>query len=81
MKRFIIGLILLIVMTSSKTTWNEYKAGWDDGYANGWCYNEGYGCYPPPAPYPPYPRYGEDNYTGGYNRGFIKGYNDNVNNK
>ena len=57
---------------TNKILGSDYEKGWNDGYADGWCYGKGYGCYAPTPPYPPYPRYGEDHYKGGFERGFLK---------
>ena len=49
--------------------------GWRSGYVAGYCYRQ-YGCIEPIVPICPLPRIGEDNYEGGYNRGFLQGLND-----
>lgn len=48
--------------------------GWEAGYVAGYCYQK-YSCLEPLVPLCPLPRLGEDNYQGGYNRGFLVGLN------
>lgn len=53
-----------------------YCDGWEDGYAEGYCYNEDYGCLAPIAPLCPIPKINRNQYKDGYNRGFKQGLND-----
>ena len=51
----------------------SYHRGVRDGWAAGWKHVRGQYSMPPMAPLAPIPRLGEDNYQGGYNRGFAMG--------
>ena len=69
-------LLLLLMLTSfSIHSQTDFCKGWKDGYKEGYCYGK-YGCVSPVAPVCPVPNVGEDNYKGGYNRGFLKGKSD-----
>lgn len=50
-----------------------FRDGWEIGWKEGWKYVKGTTAWIPPAPYPPYPAYGQDTYLGGYNTGFLAG--------
>ncbi|HQV74167.1 MAG TPA: hypothetical protein PLE78_01645 [Flavobacteriales bacterium] len=52
---------------------DAFRRGWENGYKQGWCYGVDFGCIEPVVPYCPYPAYGEEGYTAGYNRGFVQG--------
>jgi hypothetical protein len=60
----------------------EFSRGWREGYINGWCYNRP-NCITPIVPITPNPNFlqGEsyENYTAGYNRGFVRGKSDREN--
>jgi hypothetical protein len=49
-----------------------YSDGWEAGYVQGWCY-EVSNCISPLVPMCPIPKIGQDTYSDGYNRGFLKG--------
>lgn len=52
----------------------DFCEGFENGYADGYCY-EKIGCMSPIAPPCPMLKYtDEDSYKGGYNRGFTIGY-------
>lgn len=52
---------------------NSYCEGFKEGFEDGYCYKEPY-CIPPIPPICPVPGINEENnYRGGYNRGFITG--------
>lgn len=72
MKKF---LIILIILLTSFTT-NKYCEGWEDGYIEGYCY-ENPNCIKPIVPICPIPTVNcSDGYKCGYNRGFSKGKKD-----
>lgn len=48
--------------------------GWEAGYKAGYCYQQA-NCLAPLVPLCPLAGLGEDNYQGGYNRGFLAGLN------
>lgn len=71
MIKAIILVLLLITFTSpfgDSAFCSGFKAGWKQGKCNGEMY-----CYPGYPPFCPYPNFGEDTYTKGYNRGFLLG--------
>jgi len=49
---------------------DEFCGGWTEGYKQGWCYGQGYGCMDPMVPMCPMRNMGETTYQHGYNRGF-----------
>ena len=51
---------------------DSFCDGWEDGYIQGWCYQQP-NCYEPYVPLCPLPDWNEDHYKGGYNRGFLAG--------
>ena len=51
----------------------SYHRGFREGWNAGWRHIKGQHSLPPLAPIAPVPRIGEDNYQGGYNRGFAMG--------
>lgn len=73
MKRIFTFLILLIAFKANCQT--MYANGYQDGYANGFCYDKNEGCSIPIPPVPPMPKIGDDqnSYQDGYNRGFASG--------
>lgn len=73
--RFIVLIVLLLGLTSSSYN-DAYCEGFYNGFKNGYCHNQGFtNCIAPIAPMCPLPRFGEDTYTHGYNRGFLVGLN------
>ncbi len=61
---------------------SKFDKGFNDGYNNGYCQDQGIGCLSPIPPIAPIPKIGEnlDSYIDGYNRGFKTGLNDRINN-
>lgn len=53
----------------------NFTNGFNEGYKQGYCQDQGIGCIEPIPPIAPIPKIGEnsDNYTDGYNRGFQMG--------
>lgn len=80
MKKLLFIVSMLIIFISSDIQSN-YCIGYDDGYADGWCYNDQF-CNPPLSPLCPLPRLNESSasYRDGYNRGFVHGRYDRSNN-
>jgi hypothetical protein len=66
-------IIAILFLTALAYAGSAFSAGYKAGWKAGKCYQQGYGCYAGYAPYPPHPDYGEDNWQGGYNRGFLDG--------
>jgi hypothetical protein len=52
---------------------SEFCEGWEDGYCEGWKDVKGQYAICPITPICPIPEIGQDNYRGGYNRGFKAG--------
>ncbi len=54
---------------------SAFDRGFEQGYKDGYCYDNKIGCVPPIAPVPPVPGIDEsaDSYKDGYNRGFLMG--------
>ena len=50
---------------------SSYRNGFNEGWKAGWRYVKGSYALVPMAPLAPLPRMGEDNFQGGYNRGFV----------
>jgi hypothetical protein len=73
------NLLLLIALLTSITVFgqSDYSRGFQNGYKEGYCYND-FGCIAPIPPITPIPLIGEsnDNYQDGYNRGFKRGLED-----
>ena len=69
------AVILALFFAALAFAGEAFRDGYKAGYKAGYCYHKP-GCYAPYPPYPPYPDYGEDNWTGGYNRGFLAGLAD-----
>lgn len=67
-------LLLLTIVAFGQT---DYSRGFQNGYKEGYCYND-FGCISPIPPITPIPLIGEsnDNYQDGYNRGFKSGLED-----
>jgi len=78
------NLLLIIALFVSAFTFsqNDYSKGFQNGYKQGYCYND-YGCISPTPPISPIPLIGENNdsYQDGYNRGFKAGLEDKKANK
>jgi hypothetical protein len=68
-------MFVMLFVASASAFGGAFCDGWEDGYAAGYCYRQNYGCIKPIVPICPIPRIGEDNYQGGYNRGFLAGLN------
>jgi len=75
MKKIVLTIVFILLAVSALAFGSAFCDGWENGYKSGYCYGKGYGCVQPIAPVCPVPRPGEDNYQGGYNRGFIAGMN------
>lgn len=73
------NLLLLIALLTSIVVFgqSDYSRGFQNGYKEGYCYND-FGCISPIPPITPIPLIGEsyDNYQDGYNRGFKRGLED-----
>ena len=67
----------LVFVTLFSVAQTDYNRGFDNGYKEGFCYND-FSCIPPIPPIPPIPNIGEsyDDYQDGYNRGFKRGLED-----
>lgn len=65
---------ILLSLYSVKSYAQDFRAGFEIGYKNGFCYND-FGCIPPIAPIPPIPSLNESSssFQDGYNRGFQTG--------
>jgi hypothetical protein len=68
----VIGASLCLLSFSSAAE-NEFCKGYEEGFKEGWCYEQGLGCMEPMTPMCPLARLGEDTYKDGYNRGFTDG--------
>lgn len=69
-----IGIVKTVEVTNEHIQ-SSYCIGWEDGWADGYCYNKYY-CIAPLAPLCPIRRINEeDSYRGGYQRGFVAGRN------
>lgn len=64
-----------ILTIDNITEGSAFCDGYEAGYIAGYCYKV-YGCLEPLTPLCPLPDLGEDNYKGGYNKGFLDGLND-----
>ena len=70
-------LIIILSIFISSLQSDDWCDGYDAGYQSGACYQMGYGCLPPLTPLCPLPTiYEDNNFAGGYNRGFVDGLND-----
>ena len=73
---FIISILIfamgLLLIQSAVKADSGFCAGYKDGYAAGWCYEDNF-CIDPIPPICPIPKIGESGYQDGYNRGFIDG--------
>lgn len=67
-----VAVVLSLVLVPEAHANGDYCEGFQDGYAEGWCYEE-FGCIKPIPPICPIPRIGEQGYQDGYNRGFQTG--------
>ena len=80
MKKFIKYLFVFTIATTlgalPSIIKSDYCDGWENGYEEGWCYNQGYNCLTPLIPLCPLPYLYKETYQDGYNRGFIKGRED-----
>lgn len=52
---------------------DAFNDGWKVGWKAGWRQVNGQYSYPSFPPFPPFPNFGEDNFQGGYNAGFLAG--------
>lgn len=75
-KLLIIVFLFLGINSYSQT---QYSKGYEQGYKEGFCYNE-FGCIPPIAPIAPISKIGENtnSYKDGYQRGFVDGMSANT---
>jgi len=67
-------IILTIVIAAGICFAGGFCEGYKAGYQAGFCYGKG-ACFKPFAPFCPFAGFGEDNFMGGYNRGFLEGLN------
>ena len=77
MKKQIATLTLFLLTFVAFGQYNDYDRGFQNGYKEGYCYND-FGCISPIPPITPIPLIGEsnDNYQDGYNRSFKRGLED-----
>lgn len=77
MKKLLItlSLIFLLSIATHVSAGDDFCEGWADGYIAGYCHGQPY-CVEPFVPFCPFPKFGEDDYQGGYNRGFLVGLSD-----
>ncbi|MFA5403249.1 MAG: hypothetical protein WC318_07135 [Candidatus Omnitrophota bacterium] len=73
MKRLFIALFIIFLLASPAFA-SGFCEGWHAGYIAGHCYQQPF-CIQIIVPLCPLPHVGEDNYQGGYNRGFLAGLN------
>lgn len=57
----------------SLTLNDSFQDGWKVGWKAGWRQVNGQYSFPSFPPFPPFPNFGEDNFQGGYNAGFLAG--------
>lgn len=71
----IILLVLAFSAPDESAIKTDFCEGFEEGYKEGWCYNEGDDCLEPITPECPIPKITEssDSYKDGYNRGYTKG--------
>lgn len=76
MKKILLFSLLIISLLDCFAQ-NNYDRGFQNGYKEGYCYND-LTCIPPVPPITPIPLIGENSnsYQDGYNRGFKKGLED-----
>ena len=67
----ILGFLAAIGVSSSAYA-SDFCDGYKAGYQQGYCYQE-FACLKPLAPLCPLPGLGENDFQGGYNRGFLEG--------
>jgi hypothetical protein len=77
MKIQITTMIFILLTVVAFGQFNDYDRGFQNGYKEGYCYND-FGCIAPIPPITPIPQIGEsnDSYQDGYNRGFKRGLED-----
>lgn len=75
MKKFRILFLFFLSITTIANSQNSFILGFDAGYANGYCQDQGPGCIAPVPPIAPIPSVNEsmNSYQDGYNRGFQMG--------
>ena len=66
------SLFLLASGTVPAKANDAFCQGYKNGYFAGYCYKQQF-CMKPMAPMCPFPGFGEDTYSEGYNRGFLDG--------
>jgi len=71
MRKILAGIAILLMMSFGKNS--EFCDGWNDGYSEGYCYEQTEGCYAPQAPTCPFANVNANTYKDGYNRGFQRG--------
>lgn len=81
--KYLILTILFLFGSNIVNSQSKYSEGFDDGYKNGYCQDQGVGCIQPIPPIAPLPQVGENlsSYKDGYNRGFELGLNARKSNK
>lgn len=72
MKNLLIIILIFMLFSSDECAHTTYCDGWEDGYKQGWCYEDN-ACIEPVVPVCPIPKVGQNTYQDGYNRAFIKG--------
>lgn len=66
-------IVLLSILLFASVAWGDaFCAGWEAGYEAGYCYRQN-DCFFTFIPMCPTPRYWEETYQDGYNRGFLAG--------
>jgi hypothetical protein len=69
-------LILLFALLFAAPEQNDFCTGYREGYDDGWCYHQEFGCIRPLPPLCPLPEINRNTYKHGYNRGFLQGKRD-----
>lgn len=69
-------LLIILFSLVLTTTQPSYCDGWEEGYKEGWCYNQIANCLDPITPNCPIPVMYKEEWSDGYNRGFVKGKKD-----
>ncbi|GLB52780.1 hypothetical protein NBRC110019_18200 [Neptunitalea chrysea] len=74
-------LLFFIFICNYSFSQTEFSKGFESGYKEGYCQDQGIGCIPPIPPIAPLPNINEksNSYKDGYNRGFIQGQADQKN--